>query len=197
MLLPAARQAPLAIIFLGRDAQRDTLAFLTRAPPEAQAAPRRIPCARAGYAGQKTGFSTFMVGWSWHPDRARQLFTVSEGASRSVRPAADQSSRNFKPGFTAAFLWSTRLTKFDGRILTDVYHAEHFLTREQEQLTIDFDVKWRIENLRRYSRTTGGSQDVANARSERDHPRESVRTVVTQRTRHRWSPRSAPSSPMP
>ena len=73
------------------------------------------------------------------------------------------------------------VTKFDGRILTDLYQSEHFLTREQEQLTIDFYVKWRIDNLRRYYETTGGSEDVANARL-RETIRDSIKSVVTQRT---------------
>jgi membrane protease subunit HflC len=62
-----------------------------------------------------------------------------------------------------------------------MYQAEHFLTREQEQLTIDFYVKWRIVNLRLYYETTGGSEDVANARL-RETIRDSIKTVVTQRT---------------
>jgi membrane protease subunit HflC len=73
------------------------------------------------------------------------------------------------------------VTKFDGRVLTDLYQAEHFLTREQEQLTIDFYVKWRIANLRLYYETTGGVEDVANARL-RETIRDSIKTVVTQRT---------------
>jgi membrane protease subunit HflC len=62
-----------------------------------------------------------------------------------------------------------------------VYQAEHFLTREQEQLTIEFYVKWRIVNLRRYYETTGGSEDVANARL-RETIRDSIKSVVTQRS---------------
>jgi membrane protease subunit HflC len=62
-----------------------------------------------------------------------------------------------------------------------MYQAEHFLTREQEQLTIDFYVKWRIANLRLYYETTGGVEEVANARL-RETIRDSIKTVVTQRT---------------
>ena len=58
--------------------------------------------------------------------------------------------------------------RFDARILTQMYQSEHFLTREQEQLNVDFYVKWRINNLRRYYESTGGSEDVANARLRRD-----------------------------
>ena len=73
------------------------------------------------------------------------------------------------------------MTKFDGRILTQMYLSEHFLTREQEQLNIDFYVKWRINNLRRYYESTGGTEDVANARLG-ETIRDSIKTVVTQRT---------------
>jgi membrane protease subunit HflC len=42
-------------------------------------------------------------------------------------------------------------------------------------------VKWRINNLRRYYESTGGSEDVANARLG-ETIRDSIKTVVTQRT---------------
>jgi membrane protease subunit HflC len=62
-----------------------------------------------------------------------------------------------------------------------MYPSEHFLTREQEQLNVDFYVKWRIQNLRRYYESTGGSQDVANARLG-ETVKDSIKSVVTQRT---------------
>jgi membrane protease subunit HflC len=62
-----------------------------------------------------------------------------------------------------------------------MYLSEHFLTREQEQLNVDFYVKWRINNLRRYYESTGGTEDIANARLG-ETIRDSIKTVVTQRT---------------
>ncbi|HEY2633928.1 MAG TPA: protease modulator HflC, partial [Steroidobacteraceae bacterium] len=67
------------------------------------------------------------------------------------------------------------------RILTQMYPSEHFLTREQEQLNVDFYVKWRILNLRRYYESTGGTEEVANARLG-ETVKDSIKSVVTQRT---------------
>jgi membrane protease subunit HflC len=70
---------------------------------------------------------------------------------------------------------------FDKRIITQLYPAERFLTREQEQLNVDFYVKWRINNLRRFYETTGGSDEVANARLG-ETIKDSIKSVVTQRS---------------
>ncbi|HEX4151710.1 MAG TPA: protease modulator HflC [Steroidobacteraceae bacterium] len=109
------------------------------------------------------------------------LFTVSEGELAIKTTGGEIIESDFKPGLHVKIPLVNEVTRFDGRILTDMYQSEHFLTREQEQLTIDFYVKWRITNLRLYFETTGGSQDVANARL-RETIRDSIKTVVTQRT---------------
>jgi membrane protease subunit HflC len=109
------------------------------------------------------------------------VFTVSEGQLAIKSTGGEIVDSNYIPGLHFKVPLVNEVTKFDGRILTDLYQSEHFLTREQEQLTIDFYVKWRIENLRRYYETTGGSEDVANARL-RETIRDSIKSVVTQRT---------------
>jgi membrane protease subunit HflC len=109
------------------------------------------------------------------------LFTVSEGELAIKSTGGQIVESDFKPGLHVKIPLVNEVSKFDGRILTDMYQAEHFLTREQEQLTIDFYVKWRITNLRLYYETTGGIEDVANARL-RETIRDSIKTVVTQRT---------------
>ena len=109
------------------------------------------------------------------------VFTVAEGQLAIKSTGGEIIDSNYVPGLHFKFPLVNEVTKFDGRILTDLYQSEHFLTREQEQLTIDFYVKWRIDNLRRYYETTGGSEDVANARL-RETIRDSIKSVVTQRT---------------
>jgi membrane protease subunit HflC len=109
------------------------------------------------------------------------LFTVSEGQLAIKSTGGEIVESDFKPGLHVKIPLVNEVAKFDGRILTDMYQAEHFLTREQEQLTIDFYVKWRIANLRLYYETTGGTEDVANARL-RETVRDSIKSVVTQRT---------------
>jgi membrane protease subunit HflC len=109
------------------------------------------------------------------------VFTVSEGQLAIKSIGGEIVDWQLEPGLHFKIPLVNEVTKFDGRILTDVYQTEHFLTREQEQLTIDFYVKWRIVNLRRYYETTGGSEDVANARL-RETIRDSIKSVVTQRS---------------
>ena len=109
------------------------------------------------------------------------VFTVSEGQLAIKSTGGQIVEANFQPGLHLRIPLVNDVAKFDGRILTQSYLAEHFLTREQEQLTIDFYVKWRIKNLRRYYEATGGSEDVANARLG-ETIRDSIKTVVTQRT---------------
>jgi membrane protease subunit HflC len=73
------------------------------------------------------------------------------------------------------------VSRFDKRLITQLYRQELFLTREQEQLKVDFYVKWRINNLRRYYEATGGTEEVANDRLG-ETIKDSIKTVVTQRT---------------
>jgi membrane protease subunit HflC len=109
------------------------------------------------------------------------IFTVTEGQLAIKSTGGEIVDSNFKPGLHFKMPLVNEVQKFDGRILTDLYQGEHFVTREQEQLTIDFYVKWRIANLRRYYETTGGSEDVANARL-RENIRDVIKSLVTQRT---------------
>jgi membrane protease subunit HflC len=109
------------------------------------------------------------------------VFTVSEGELAIKSTGGEIVDWQFEPGLHFKIPLVNEVTKFDRRILTDLYQSEHFLTREQEQLTIDFYVKWRIDNLRRYYETTGGSEDIANARL-RETIRDSIKSVVTQRS---------------
>src|SRR5271167_4803033 len=109
------------------------------------------------------------------------VFTVNEGQLAIKSTGGNIVDSNFTPGLHFRIPLVNEVNRFDGRILTQMYLSEHFLTREQEQLNVDFYVKWRIHDLRRYYESTGGSEDVANARLG-ETIRDSIKTVVTQRT---------------
>jgi membrane protease subunit HflC len=109
------------------------------------------------------------------------VFTLSEGQLAIKSTGGEIIESDFQPGLHLRIPLVNEVSKFDKRILTQNYQAEHFLTREQEQLNVDFYVKWRIDNVRRYYETTGGSEDVANARLG-ETIRDSIKSVVTQRT---------------
>jgi membrane protease subunit HflC len=109
------------------------------------------------------------------------MFTVSEGQLAIKSTGGNIVESNFEPGLHFRIPLVNEVTRFDKRILTQMYPAEHFLTLEQEQLNVDFYVKWRIDNLRRYYETAGGSEEVANARLG-ETVKDSIKSVVTQRT---------------
>ncbi len=109
------------------------------------------------------------------------VFTVSEGQLAIKSIGGEIVDANLQPGLHFRIPLVHEVRWFDRRILTQLYPAERFLTREQEQLNVDFYVKWRIANLRRFYETTGGTEDVANARLG-ETIKDSIKSVVTQRT---------------
>ncbi len=109
------------------------------------------------------------------------LFTVSEGQLAIKSTGGEIIESNFEPGLHFKIPLVNQVLRFDKRILTQMYRSESFLTREQEQLNVDFYVKWRIKVLRKYYESTGGTEDVANARLG-ETIKDSIKSVVTQRT---------------
>jgi membrane protease subunit HflC len=109
------------------------------------------------------------------------VFTVSEGQLAIKSTGGEIVDSNFQPGLHFRIPLVNEVTRFDKRIMTQMYPSESFLTKEQEQLNVDFYVKWRIQNLRRYYESTGGTEEVANARLG-ETIKDSIKSVVTQRT---------------
>jgi len=109
------------------------------------------------------------------------VFTVSEGQLAIKSTGGEIIDSAYQPGLHFRIPLVNDVTKFDKRIITQLYPSERFLTRDQDQLNVDFYVKWRIVDLRRFYETTGGSEDVANARLG-ETIKDSIKTVVTQRS---------------
>jgi membrane protease subunit HflC len=109
------------------------------------------------------------------------VFTVSEGQLAIKSTGGEIVDSEYEPGLHFKIPLVNEVTKFDKRIITHQYVAERFLTREQEQLVVDFYVKWRIGNLRKFYEATGGAEEVANDRLG-ETIKDSIKTVVTQRT---------------
>jgi len=108
-------------------------------------------------------------------------FTVSEGQIAIKSIGGEIRDSEFKPGLHLKIPFVEDIKFFDKRIITQLYRQEPFLTREQEQLKVDFYVKWRINNLRRFYEATGGAEEAANDRLG-ETIKDSIKTVVTQRT---------------
>ncbi len=109
------------------------------------------------------------------------VFTVSEGQLAIKSTGGEIVAADYQPGLHFRIPLVNDVRRFDKRIITQLYPSERFLTREQEQLNVDFYVKWRIDNLRKFYESTGGAEDVANARLG-ETIKDSIKSVVTQRT---------------
>jgi modulator of FtsH protease HflC len=109
------------------------------------------------------------------------VFTVGEGQLAIKSIGGEIVDAKFQPGLHFRIPLVEEVSRFDRRIITQLYRQEPFLTREQEQLKVDFYVKWRINNLRRYYESTGGTEEVANDRLG-ETIKDSIKTVVTQRS---------------
>jgi membrane protease subunit HflC len=109
------------------------------------------------------------------------VFTVSEGQMAIKSIGGEIVDSTFTPGLHFRIPLVEEVAHFDKRIITQLYRQERFLTREQEQLKVDFYVKWRIHDLRRFYESTGGAEEAANDRLG-ETIKDSIKTVVTQRT---------------
>jgi modulator of FtsH protease HflC len=109
------------------------------------------------------------------------VFTVSEGQLAIKSIGGEIVDAELEPGLHFRIPLVHEVSRFDKRVITQLYRQERFLTREQEQLRVDFYVKWRISNLRQFYESTGGSEDAANDRLG-ETIKDSIKSVVTQRS---------------
>lgn len=113
------------------------------------------------------------------------VFNVSEGQLAIKSIGGQIADADYQPGLHFKIPLVHEISVFDRRIITQLYRQERFLTKEQEQLRVDFYVKWRISNLRRFWEATGGTEESANDRANDrlgEIIKDSIKSVVTQRT---------------
>lgn len=71
---------------------------------------------------------------------------------------------DYQPGLHFMLPLVNNIKKFDKRILTRNYPEEQFLTSEGKILRIDFYVKWQINNVESFYKSTNGDEEVAASR---------------------------------
>lgn len=93
------------------------------------------------------------------------VFTVTEGEhgillrlGRLVNDSTTGQARVLSPGLhvKTPFVESVRL--FDTRLQTLDIKSSRIVTREKKDVIVDYYVKWRIEDLARYFKSTGGNE---------------------------------------
>ena len=92
------------------------------------------------------------------------VFTVREGENAlilrlgKIINQADGSPRNFQPGLHFKVPIIDKVMHYDKRLQTlTPQYTQKVLTAEQKRLIVDYYVKWRIVDLARFYKSTGGN----------------------------------------
>ena len=92
------------------------------------------------------------------------LFTVSE-RERVIKFQLGKIIRSdYAPGLYFKIPIFQDIRKFDARIQTLDAPAELYLTSEKKNVSVDSYVKWRISNVEKYYKATGGNARLASSR---------------------------------
>lgn len=88
------------------------------------------------------------------------MYTVDIRERALLLRLGETVSEDLEPGLHFKIPLIDRAYKFDGRLQTLSIPPERFLTVERKNLIVDFYVKWRIEDVGLYYRSTGGGQEI-------------------------------------
>ncbi len=91
------------------------------------------------------------------------LFTVHQRERAILFRLGEVVRTDFKPGLYAMVPILNNVRKFDARIQTLDAEPEDYLTVEKKSVLVDSFVKWRIVDVARYYRATGGDQARAGS----------------------------------
>ncbi|MEP7311139.1 MAG: protease modulator HflC [Pseudomonadota bacterium] len=109
------------------------------------------------------------------------LFQVKE-TQVAIRTQFGEIQRmNYGPGLHMKWPFVDQIVKFERRVVTQNYQGETFLTSENKGLIVDFYVKWKINDVGHYYRTTGGKEDIAGSRLG-EIVKDGIKSVVARRT---------------
>ncbi|HBI21392.1 MAG TPA: protease modulator HflC [Legionella sp.] len=93
------------------------------------------------------------------------VFTITEGShgillrlGRLVNDSQTGTVRILSPGLHLKMPFIEQVRVFDTRIQTLDIKSSRIVTKEKKDVIVDYYVKWRIENLAQYFKSTGGSK---------------------------------------
>lgn len=93
------------------------------------------------------------------------VFTITEGShgivlrlGRLVNDSQTGTVRILSPGLHLKMPFIEQVRIFDTRIQTLDIKSSRIVTKEKKDVIVDYYVKWRIENLAQYFKSTGGSE---------------------------------------
>lgn len=89
------------------------------------------------------------------------FFIVDERNHAVVLQLGEMKGTDYEPGLHIKLPLVQNVRYFDRRILSLDKQPERFLTLEKKNVQVDFFAKWRIKDVGRYYRATGGFENVA------------------------------------
>ncbi|MGD9842935.1 MAG: protease modulator HflC, partial [Steroidobacteraceae bacterium] len=91
-------------------------------------------------------------------------FTVRQNELAIKFAFGDFVRSDYQPGLHFMLPMVNNVRKFDKRIITRNYPEEQFLTSEGKILLVDFYVKFQINNVESFYKSTSGDEDIAASR---------------------------------
>lgn len=92
------------------------------------------------------------------------VFTVTERERAILFRLGEIVRADFKPGLHFKTPFINNVRKFDARVLTLDAEPERFLTIEKKNVIVDSFMKWRIADVVRFYKATGGDERLARQR---------------------------------
>ena len=90
--------------------------------------------------------------------------------------------KDYKPGLHFKVPLVDDVIKFDRRVLTRKFDSEQFLTSESQVLTIDYYIKWRIQDVEAYYQATAGGNESEADLLVGQRIQDGIKNAVARRT---------------
>ncbi len=108
-------------------------------------------------------------------------FTVQQNEMALRTQFGEIKTSGYGPGLHFKVPFVDRIVKFERRVLTQNFAGETFLTNENRALTVDFYIKWQVNDPAKYYRATGGDESRAGDRLA-GVVKDGIKNAVAQRT---------------
>lgn len=90
--------------------------------------------------------------------------------------------KDYQPGLHFKVPFVDDVIKFDRRVLTKRFDGEQFLTSESQVLTIDYYIKWRIQDVEQFYQATGGGDEEGAGSLVGQRIQDGIKNAVARRT---------------
>ncbi|MGH8502049.1 MAG: protease modulator HflC [Gammaproteobacteria bacterium] len=112
---------------------------------------------------------------------AFSAYTVHEIQRVILFSLGEIKRTDIEPGLHFKFPFINNVVKFDGRVLSLEAEPDRFLTAERKNVTVDFFIKWRIEDTALFYRSFGADESNAYQRLSQV-TKDEMRNAFGQRT---------------